>query len=151
MQEGVVAHYPMTDMKVVLVDGKEHPVDSSDIAFKIAAVQAVKKGTQEAQPVLLEPVMDVKITIPEPNTGDIISDLNGRRARVLGMTPQGSMTTVEAQAPLAEVQRYSADLRSITQGRGHFTMSFSHYEEIPAQAAQKVIEAAERKREAAKA
>ena len=151
MQEGVVAHYPMIDMKVVLVDGKEHPVDSSDIAFKIAAAQAVKKGTQEAQPVLLEPIMDVKITIPEPNTGDIISDLNGRRARVLGMTPQGSMTTVEAQAPLAEVQRYSADLRSITQGRGHFTMSFSHYDEIPAQAAQKVIEAAEREREAAKA
>jgi len=151
MQEGVLAHYPMVDMKVKLVDGKEHPVDSSDIAFKIAASQAVKKGAQDAQPVLLEPIMSMKITVPESNTGDIISDLNGKRARVLGMTPTGSMTTVEAQAPLAEVQRYSADMRSMTQGRGHFTMSFSHYEEVPANVAQKLIEAASREREAAKA
>jgi len=151
MQEGVLAHYPMVDMKVKLVDGKEHPVDSSDIAFKIAASQAVKKGAQDAQPVLLEPIMSMKITVPESNTGDIISDLNGKRARVLGMTPTGSMTTVEAQAPLAEVQRYSADMRSMTQGRGHFSMSFSHYEEVPANVAQKLIEAASREREAAKA
>lgn len=151
MQEGVLAHYPMVDMKVKLVDGKEHPVDSSDIAFKIAASQAVKKGAQDAQPVLLEPIMSMKITVPESNTGDIISDLNVKRARVLGMTPMGSMTTVEAQAPLAEVQRYSADMRSMTQGRGHFTMSFSHYDEVPAHVTQKVIEAASREREAAKA
>jgi len=151
MQEGVLAHYPMVDMKVKLVDGREHPVDSSDIAFKIAASQAVKKGAQDAQPVLLEPIMSMKITVPESNTGDIISDLNGKRARVLGMTPTGSMTTVEAQAPLAEVQRYSADMRSMTQGRGHFTMSFSHYEEVPANVAQKLIEAVSREREAAKA
>jgi elongation factor G len=151
MQEGVLAHYPMADMKVILFDGKEHPVDSSDIAFKIAAAAAVKKGALDAQPVLLEPIMNIKITVPESNTGDIISDLNGRRARVLGMTPQGTMTTVEAQAPLAEVQRYSADMRSMTQGRGHFTMSFSHYEEVPAHVAQKVIEAAEKEREAARA
>jgi len=151
MQEGVLAHYPMVDMKVKLVDGREHPVDSSDIAFKIAASQAVKKGAQDAQPVLLEPIMSMKITVPESNTGDIISDLNGKRARVLGMTPTGSMTTVEAQAPLAEVQRYSADMRSMTQGRGHFSMSFSHYEEVPAHVAQKLIEAAEKEREAAKA
>jgi len=151
MQEGVLAHYPMVDMKVKLVDGKEHPVDSSDIAFKIAASQAVKKGAQDAQPVLLEPIMNMKITVPEANTGDIISDLNGKRARVQGMTPTGSMTTVEAQAPLAEVQRYSADMRSMTQGRGHFSMSFSHYEEVPANVAQKLIEAASREREAAKA
>jgi len=151
MQEGVLAHYPMVDMKVKLVDGREHPVDSSDIAFKIAASQAVKKGAQDAQPVLLEPIMSMKITVPESNTGDIISDLNVKRARVLGMTPMGSMTTVEAQAPLAEVQRYSADMRSMTQGRGHFSMSFSHYEEVPAHVAQKLIEAASREREAAKA
>jgi elongation factor G len=151
MQEGVLAHYPMVDMKVKLVDGREHPVDSSDIAFKIAASQAVKKGAQDAQPVLLEPIMSMKITVPESNTGDIISDLNVKRARVLGMTPMGSMTTVEAQAPLAEVQRYSADMRSMTQGRGHFSMSFSHYEEVPANVAQKLIEAASREREAAKA
>ena len=151
MGEGVLAHYPMVDMKVVLVDGKEHPVDSSDIAFKLAASQAVKKGAMDARPVLLEPIMDIKITVPEPNTGDIISDLNGKRARVMGMTPSGSMTTVEAQAPMAEVQHYSADLRSMTQGRGFFTMGFSHYEEVPSHESQKVIEAAERKREAAKA
>jgi len=151
MQEGVLAHYPMVDMKVVLVDGKEHPVDSSDIAFKIAASQAVKKGAADAQPVLLEPIMDMRITVPEANTGDIISDLNGKRARVQGMTPMGPMTTVEAQAPLAEVQHYSADMRSMTQGRGHYTMKFSHYEEVPQHVAQKVIEAAEQGREAAKA
>jgi elongation factor G len=151
MQEGVLAHYPMVDMRVVLVDGKEHPVDSSDIAFKIAASQAVKKGAADAQPVLLEPIMDMKITVPEANTGDIISDLNGKRARVQGMTPMGSMTTVEAQAPLAEVQHYSADMRSMTQGRGHYTMAFSHYEEVPQHVAQKVIEAAEQAREASKA
>ncbi|MEX0800666.1 MAG: elongation factor G [Dehalococcoidia bacterium] len=151
MGEGVLAHYPMVDLKVTLVDGKEHPVDSSDIAFKIAAAQAVKQGAQDAHPVLLEPIMTMKITVPEPNTGDIISDLNGKRARVLGMTPTGSMTTVEAQAPLAEVQHYSADLRSMTQGRGHYSLAFSHYEEVPSHAAQKVIEAAEQAREAAKA
>ena len=95
--------------------------------------------------------MNMKITVPEGNTGDIISDLNGKRARVQGMTPMGTMTTVEAQAPLAEVQRYSADMRSMTQGRGHFSMSFSHYEEVPAHVAQKLIEAAEKVREAAKA
>ena len=151
MQEGVLARYPMIDMKVMLVDGKEHPVDSSDIAFKIATVQAVKQGAQDAHPVLLEPIMNMKITVPEVNMGEIISDLNGKRARVQGMTPTGSMTTVEAQAPMAEVQHYSADIRSMTQGRGHFMMSFSHYEEVPAHAAQKVIEAAEKQREAAKA
>ncbi len=150
MQEGVLAHYPMIDMKATLFDGKDHPVDSSDIAFKIAASMALKKGAQGAQPVLLEPIVNIKITVPEGNTGDIISDLNGKRARVLGMTPHGSMTTVEAQAPLAELQRYSADLRSMTQGRGHFEMSTSHYEEVPAHVAQKVIEAAEAEREAAK-
>jgi elongation factor G len=150
MQEGVLAHYPMIDMKATLIDGKDHPVDSSDIAFKIAAAMAVKKGAQDAQPVLLEPIMNMQITVPEANTGDIISDLNGKRARVLGMTPHGSMTTIEAQAPLAEVQRYSADVRSMTQGRGHFTMSMSHYEEVPAHVAQRVIEAAEKEREAAK-
>jgi elongation factor G len=150
MQEGVLARYPMIDMKATLFDGKEHPVDSSDIAFKIAASMALKQGTQDAQPVLLEPIVNMQITVPEGNTGDIISDLNGKRARVLGMTPLGSMTTIEAQAPMAEVQRYSADLRSMTQGRGHFEMSTSHYEEVPAHAAQRVIEAAEAEREAAK-
>ena len=151
LQDGVLAHHPMVDMRVTLFDGKDHPVDSSDIAFKIAASMALKKGTRDAQPVLLEPIMNMKITVPEANTGDIISDLNGKRARVLGMAPHGTMTTIEVQAPLAEVQRYAADLRSITQGRGHYSMTFSHYEEVPAHLTQRVIEAAQREREAARA
>jgi elongation factor G len=95
--------------------------------------------------------MNMQITVPEANTGDVISDLNGKRAKVLGMTPDGAMTTIDAQAPLAEVQRYSADMRSLTQGRGYFTMEFAHYEEVPAHMAQKVIEEAVKEREAAKA
>jgi elongation factor G len=150
-QEGVLAHFPMVDAKVTLVDGKEHPVDSSDIAFKLAASQALKQAMQDAHPVLLEPIMTMKITVPDANQGDVISDLNGKRARVSGMTPMGSMTTIDAQAPLAEVQHYSADMRSLTQGRGFFTMEFSHYEEVPAHLAQKIIEQANKDREAARA
>lgn len=150
-QEGVLAHFPMVDTKVILFDGKEHPVDSSDIAFKIAAAMALKQAAEQAQPVLLEPIMNMRITVPDANTGDVISDLNGKRARVGGMTPSGTMTTIEAQAPLSEVQRYSADMRSLTQGRGFFTMEFSHYEELPAHLQQKVIEQAQKEREAAKA
>jgi elongation factor G len=149
--DGILAHYPIVDMRVTLYDGKEHPVDSSDIAFKLAAAQAMKKGAQDAQPVLLEPIMNMQITVPEANTGDVISDLNGKRARVLGMTPSGTMTTIDAQAPLAEVQRYAADMRSITQGRGFFTMDLSHYEEVPAHLAQKIVENANKEREAARA
>jgi elongation factor G len=149
--EGVLGHYPIVDMRVTLYDGREHPVDSSDIAFKIAAGMALKQGMQNAHPVLLEPIMDMRITVPEANTGDVISDLNGKRARVLGMTPSGTMTTVDAQAPMAEVQRYAADMRSITQGRGYYSMSFSHYEEVPAHLSQKIVDAAQAAREAARA
>jgi elongation factor G len=149
MQEGVVAHFPLTDVRVTLFDGKDHPVDSSDIAFKIAGAMALKKGVQEAHPVLLEPIVIMQITVPEASTGDIISDLNSRRSRVLGMTPQGTMTTIEAQAPLAEVQRYAADLRSLTQGRGQYSLAFSHYEEVPQHIAQRVIGGALKEREAA--
>jgi elongation factor G len=151
LNEGILAHYPIVDMRVTLYDGKEHPVDSSDIAFKLAAAQAMKKGAQDAQPIILEPIMNMQITVPEANTGDVISDLNGKRARVLGMTPSGTMTTIDAQAPLAEVQRYAADMRSLTQGRGFFAMEVSHYEEVPAHLAQKVIDNANKEREAARA
>ncbi len=149
-REGVLAHFPMVDAKIVLTDGREHPVDSSDMAFKLAAAMALRQATEAAHPILLEPIMDMQITVPEANTGDVISDLNGKRARVQGMTPSGAMTTIEAQAPLPEVQHYSADMRSLTQGRGFFTIEFSHYEEVPAHAAQKVIEEANRDREEAK-
>ncbi len=138
LQEGVLAGYPVSDIKVTLYDGSYHTVDSSDIAFKIAGSHAVRKGLSQAQPVLLEPVMDMRIMVPEGYTGDIISDLNGKRAKVLGMNPLGGLNVIEAQAPLAEVQRYAIDLRAITQGRGSFQMELSHYEEVPAHIAQRI-------------
>jgi elongation factor G len=143
MREGVLAHYPLVDLKVTLYDGRDHPVDSSEIAFKIAGAQALKQGAQEANPVLLEPIMNLRITVPEANTGEVLSDLNGKRGKVLGMTPQGALTVIEAQAPLAEMQRYATDLRSITQGRGHYTIELGRYEEVPPHVTQRVIQSAE--------
>ncbi|MBI4299735.1 MAG: elongation factor G [Chloroflexi bacterium] len=148
LQEGVVAHCPVVDVRVTLFDGSYHDVDSSDMSFKIAASQAFKKGVGQAQPVLLEPVVNLHIRVPDAYMGETISGLNSKRARVQGTVPEDGTTIIEAQAPLAEVQRYAIDLRSITQGRGSFTMEFSHYEEVPAHIAQKVIaEAAKRERE----
>ncbi|MBI2886117.1 MAG: elongation factor G [Chloroflexi bacterium] len=149
IQEGVLARFPVVDLKVTLFDGSYHPVDSSDIAFQIAAAQAFKLGVQKGQPVLLEPIVSLKVTVPEGLTGDVMSDLNTRRAKVLGMTPHDGQSTVEALAPQAEVQHYAADIRSITQGRGTFTTELSHYEEVPAHLAQKIIEQAKKEREAA--
>jgi len=152
LHEGVLAGYPVVNIKAVLYDGSFHPVDSSEMAFKLAASQAFKEGMQAGRPVLLEPVMNLHITVPDNYTGDIMSDLNGRRGRVLGMNPQGNgFTVVEAQAPLAEVQRYVSDLRSVTQGRGNFSMEFDHYEQVPAHVADKVIEEARKRREEAHA
>ncbi len=148
MAEGVLAGYPMTNIKVVLYDGSYHPVDSSEISFKIAAAQALKKGASMAKPVILEPIMKLTITVPDQFTGDIIGDLNGKRGRVLGMTPAGSgKTTVEALVPYAEVRRYATDLRSMTQGRGTFKMEFSHYEEVPPHLTPQIIEQAKLERE----
>jgi elongation factor G len=144
MQEGVIAHFPLVDVKVTLYDGKEHPVDSSEMAFKLAGAQALKKGAQEAHPVLLEPIANLRITVPEEHTGDVLSDLNGKRGKVQGMTPQGALTVIEAQAPLAEVQRYATDLRSMTQGRAYYTLELSHYEEVPSHIAQRVVESAQK-------
>jgi len=138
-QEGVLAGYPVVDVKATLYDGSFHPVDSSDIAFKIAAAQALKKGLSEGQPVLLEPAMNLTITVPEMYTGDIISDLNTKRGRVLGMNPSGGINIIEAQAPYAELLRYAIDVRSMTQARGDFVMEFDHYEEVPAHLSQKII------------
>jgi len=137
--EGVLAGYPVVDVKVTLYDGSFHAVDSSDIAFKIAAAQALKKGLSQGQPVLLEPIMKLTITVPDTYTGDIASDLNTKRGRVLGMNPGGGINIIEAQAPYAELLRYAIDLRSMTQGRGHFAMEFNHYEEVPAHLSQKII------------
>jgi elongation factor G len=148
--EGVLAGYPVVNVRAVLYDGGFHPVDSSEMAFKLASSQAFKEGLTAGKPVLLEPIMMMHITVPNNYTGDIMSDLNSRRARVLGMNPQGNgFTVVDAQAPLAEVQRYVSDLRSVTQGRGSFTMEFDHYEQVPAHVADKVIESARKTREEA--
>jgi elongation factor G len=148
MHEGALAHYPMVDMKVTLFDGKDHPVDSSEMAFKLAGSMALKQGAMKANPVLLEPIYELKIHVPETFTGDIMSDLNTKRAKVHGMSPdEGAMTVIDAEAPLAEVLRYATDLRSITQGRGTFEMQFHHYEEVPAHIAQKVIAEAQKARE----
>ncbi len=139
LPEGIVAGFPVVDLKVTLCDGSYHPVDSSEMAFKLASGQAFKKGAEQAGPVLLEPVMDMAIVVPEQFVGDVMSDLNSKRGRVQGMDPDEGMTTVHAQAPLAEIQRYANDLRSISQGRGTFSMKFSHYEEVPQLVAQHVI------------
>ncbi len=138
-QEGVLAGYPVVDVKVSLYDGSFHAVDSSDIAFKIAGAQAFKKGLSQGQPVLLEPIMNLKVTVPETYTGDITSDLNTKRGRMLGMNPGNGINVIEAQAPYAELLRYALNLRSLTQGRGSFVMEFDHYEEVPAHISQKII------------
>lgn len=145
--EGVLAGYPVVDVKVTLYDGSFHPVDSSEMAFKLAASQAFKKALSQAQPVLLEPIMNVSITVPDQYMGDVMGDLNTKRARVLGMEPQDGNSVIHAQAPLAEMLRYATDLRSITQGRGMYSMDFSHYEEVPAHVAQTVIAEAKKARE----
>ncbi|MFN0095329.1 MAG: elongation factor G [Dehalococcoidia bacterium] len=138
-KEGVFAGYELTDCEIVVFDGKHHPVDSNEMAFKLATAHCVKDGIQLAGPTLLEPVMRIKVTAPEGNTGDIVSDLNTKRARIHGINPDGSLAVIDADVPLAEVQRYASDLRSMTQGRGVFELEFDHYGEVPAMIAQKVV------------
>jgi elongation factor G len=149
MDAGTLGGFPVVDVRVKLFDGKYHPVDSSEQAFRTAGSLGFKAAMAEARPTLLEPVMQVSITVPDDFTGDVMGDLNGRRARVQGMNPAGGFTTIEAQVPQAEMLRYATDLRSMTQGRGVYSMTVSHYEEVPVHVAQKVIE--ERKKELATA
>jgi len=137
--EGVLARYPVVDMKTTVYDGTFHPVDSSDICFKIAGAGALKKGLSQGNPILLEPIMNIKVTVPEDFTGDIIGDLNTKRAQVQGMNPEGGVNVIEAQVPLAEILHYTIDLKSITQGRGNYTAEFGHYEEVPPHVTQKII------------
>lgn len=140
LPDGSLAGYPVVDVKVTLFDGSYHPVDSSEIAFKIAAAQAFKKCIEQARPVLLEPVVDLTVTVPEQYVGDVMGDLNTRRARVHGMFPQDDgLSVIQAQAPLAEVQRYATDLRSLTQGRGVYSAKVTAYEEVPAHVAQSIV------------
>ena len=147
MEDGVLAGYQVTNIKATLYDGSYHSVDSSEMAFKMAARIAFRKGMETAKPVLLEPIMNVEILVPDAFMGDIIGDINTKRGRVLGMEPAGNKQMIKAQVPLAEMARYTIDLKSITQGRGKFKMEFSHYEEVPAQNAEKIIEQARKEKE----
>jgi elongation factor G len=147
MQSGVLAGFPVVDVKVRFYDGKSHEVDSSEMAFKIAAIMAFKKGVQEANPVLLEPIMKVEVTAPDENIGDVIGDLNSRRGRVLNVNAKGSYQAIQANVPMSEMLKYAPDLNSMTGGRGTFTMEFSHYEEVPAQLTDKIIAQAKKDKE----
>ncbi len=142
-EEGLVAGYPLVDVRVTLYDGSSHPVDSSDIAFKIAGAHALRKGLSQGQAILLEPIMSLTITVPDAFTGDVVGDLNTKRGRVVAMFPEDGANVIQGQAPQSEVLRYAIDLRSMTQGRGSFTMEFSHYEEVPSHISQRIV--AERK------
>jgi elongation factor G len=147
MAGGVVAGYPVKNVHVRLFDGQHHSVDSSEMAFKIAGSMAFTQAAAEADPVLLEPIMQMTISVPEEAVGDVIGDLNSRRGRPLGMEPKGSATEVKAEVPMAEVLDYAPDLRAITGGRGDYTMEFERYEEIPGHLSQKVIDEARQREE----
>ena len=140
MRKGVLAGFPVQDFQITLFDGSHHSVDSSEMAFKIAGSMAFKKALEAASPVLLEPVMDMEITIPDECVGDVIGDMNSRRGKVLGMDPQAGSQVVKAQVPMAEVLKYAPELRSMTSDRGLFTMEFSHYEEVPSHLMAKLLE-----------
>ena len=142
LMSGTLGGYPVVDLKVRFYDGKSHEVDSSEMAFKMAAIMCLKKAIQEANPTLLEPIMKMEITVPEDAMGDVMGDLNGRRGRVLGMDSQGKYQIIKAQVPMSEVLKYALDLNSISAGRGTFRMEHSHYDEMPAQLAEKMTAAA---------
>jgi len=150
MKDGAIAGFPIKNVKVSVYDGKEHPVDSKPVAFEIAGREAFKLAVKDAGPVLLEPIMNVRITVPESNMGDVLGDLNTRRARVQGMDTDKGRSIVTAQVPLAEMLRYTTDLRSFTGGRGVFTMEFSHYEVVPAHLSADIIATRQKELQAAK-
>ena len=139
MQQGVLAGYPIKDLKVTLYDGQHHSVDSSEMAFKIAGSMAFKQAAAEADPYLLEPIVRMTIAVPEENVGDVVGDLNSRRGRPMGVEAKGAVTEIQAEVPMAEVLDYAPDLRAITGGRGEYTIEFERYEEVPGHIAQKVI------------
>ena len=145
LRQGVISGYPVVDIQVAVVDGKEHPVDSKDIAFQIAGREAFKQAVIDGSPVLLEPIYDVRVVVPEQFMGDVLGDLNTRRAQVQGMGQERGNSIVTAQVPLAEIQRYSINLRSLTQGRGYYSIEFSHYQIVPTHLTQQIIEATKKK------
>lgn len=140
MEKGVYAGYQVVDLRAAIYDGSFHPVDSSDMAFKVAASMAFKKAFLEARPVLLEPIMNITVTVPEENLGDVMGDVSSRRGKIQGVEGKGHLQVVRAQVPLAELYKYSTQLRSMTQGRGMYENEFSHYEEVPHEIAQKIVE-----------
>jgi elongation factor G len=139
MENGIIAGYPVVDVKVTLNDGSYHDVDSSEMAFKIAGSMGFREGAKKAGPAILEPVMSVEVVTPEEYMGDVMGDLNGRRGKVEGMEPRGNAQVVTAHVPLSEMFGYSTDLRSKTQGRATYTMQFSHYEQAPKSIAKEII------------
>jgi elongation factor G len=151
MRSGVVAGFPVQDVRVRLFDGQHHSVDSSEMAFKIAGSMAFKDAMENAQAVLMEPIMTVTVAVPEENVGDVIGDLNSRRGRPLGMEPKGTVTEVKAEVPMAEMLSYAPDLRAITGGQGEYSMELARYEEVPAHIAQSVVQETLREQEAVKA
>ena len=139
LDAGVLGGFPVQDVKAIVYDGKDHPVDSKDVAFQVAAAHAFKEAMQQAKPVLLEPVMLVKVRVPDRFTGDVISDLNTRRGRILGMDSEGSVSVVSAHVPMSEIQSYSADLRSMTGGRGAYSLKFERSDDVPQHVAERVL------------
>jgi elongation factor G len=148
-EEGIIAGYRVVDLKVDFYDGKMHPVDSSDIAFQIAGKTAFKEGFKQAKPVLLEPIYEIEVKVPEDFMGDVMGDLSSKRGKISGMDAEGHFQVIKAKVPLVELHKYSTTLRSITQGRGIFTQKFSHYEEVPHEMAQKIIEQSKKEKEEA--
>jgi elongation factor G len=142
MKKGILAGYPVVDVRLTLFDGKYHTVDSSDMAFQIAGSMGFRKAMEDAAPVLLEPVMKMEITIPDECMGDVIGDINSRRGKVAGFDSMAGTNIIRALIPMAEILTYASDLRAITSGRGTFSMDFSHYEEMPDHLAGKIIELA---------
>jgi elongation factor G len=149
MQHGELAGAPVQGVRVRLVDGSHHSVDSSEMAFKIAGSLAFKQAYEQADPVLLEPIMDVEVTVPDDAVGAVNGDLNSRRGRLQGMEPRGGMTSIKAEVPMAEILTYSQSLTSLTGGRGDYHMSFARYEEVPSHIAQKIIDEAKKEKEEA--
>jgi elongation factor G len=139
MENGVLAGFPVVDLKVSLVDGSYHDVDSSEMAFKIAGSMGFKDGCSKAAPVLLEPIMSVEVVVPEEHMGDVIGDLNSRRGRILGMESRAGAQVISSMVPLATMFGYATDLRSATQGRATYTMTFDHYEQVPKSVAEEIV------------
>jgi elongation factor G len=152
LEKGPVAGYKVVDVKAIVYDGKEHPVDSKDIAFQVAGREVFKQCVLSAKPILLEPIYDIEVKVPEECMGDVMGDLSGKRGKIMGMDTKGNFQIIKAKVPLAELDRYATTLRSITSGRGIHTRSFSHYDPVPKELVPKIVEEskAEKEKEAEK-